>query len=190
MRTLVGQLRGARAGDTACLVRVPSHDPVYIKRVLDAGVDGLVVPTVESAQEARAARWGLAEIEYPARYREELVITVIVETRRGFENVEEIAAVEGIDIVFLGPGDLAADLIDDFAQLTRLGSYDIPELDRLMTEAERIVKGRDDCWMAGLARDAAGGRDLLNKGYHFVTPTADIWLLADGAKAMLEGVRG
>jgi 4-hydroxy-2-oxoheptanedioate aldolase len=209
LRTLVGQLRGARAGDTACLVRVPSHDPVYIKRVLDAGVDGLVVPTVESAQEARAivaatryrphggnrgvgypesraARWGLAEMEYPARYREELVITVIVETRRGFETVEEIAAVEGIDIVFLGPGDLAADLIDDFAQLTRLGSYDIPELERLMTEAERIVKGRDDCWMAGLARDAAGGRALLQKGYDFVTPTADIWLLADGAKAMLD----
>ena len=113
-----------------------------------------------------------------------------MENRRGFENVEAIAAVEGVDIVFLGPGDLAADLVDDFSRLGRIGSYDIPELARLMAEAERILKGRDDCWMGGLARDAAGGRALFDKGYHFVTPTADAWLLADAAKAMLEEVRG
>ncbi|MDE3130074.1 MAG: 4-hydroxy-2-oxovalerate aldolase, partial [Acidobacteriota bacterium] len=54
LRTLVEQLRAAQASDTAVLVRVPSHDAVYIKRVLDAGVDGIVVPTLETADEARA----------------------------------------------------------------------------------------------------------------------------------------
>ncbi len=212
LRTLVEQLRGAAAGDTACLVRVPSHDPVYIKRVLDAGVDGLVVPTVESAEQARAvvaatryrphgghrgvgypesraARWGLAEQEYPQRYRDELLVCAIVETRQGFERVEEIAAVDGIDMVFLGPGDLAADLIDDFAQLSRLGSYELPELERLMAHAERAVLARHDCWLGGLGRDAAGARKLLERGYHFVTPTADIWLLADGARATVAALR-
>lgn len=213
LRTLVEQLRGARSGDTACIVRVPSHDPVYIKRALDAGVDGLLVPTVESAEEARAivaatryrphggnrgvgypesraAHWGLAELDYPARYRDELFVAALVETRKGFEHVEEIAAVEGIDLVFLGPGDLAGDLIDDFAQLARLGSYDLPELDRLMAEAERIVKARPDCWMGGLARNAAGAKALLDRGYDFVTPTADIWLLTDGARAVVGALKG
>lgn len=212
LRTLVGQLRAAQAaGDTTCLVRVPSHDPVYIKRVLDAGVDGLVVPTVESAEqmraivaatryrphggqrgvgypESRAARWGMAEAEYPAAYREALFIAAIVETRAGFENVAEIAAVDGLDLVFLGPGDLAADLVDDFSKLGLIGSYDIPELDALMANAEGVVKD-GGYRMGGLARDAAGARKLLDRGYHFVTPTADIWLLADAARATVKSLR-
>ena len=48
----------------------------------------------------RAANWGLAELAYPAHYRENLLIVVIVETRRGFDNVGRIAAVDGIDMVF------------------------------------------------------------------------------------------
>ncbi len=213
LRTLVGQLRGAGVSDTTCLVRVPSHDPVYIKRVLDAGVEGLVVPTVESAAQAReivaatryrphgggrgvgypesrAAHWGLAEVEYPARYREQLFLAVIVETQAGFANVAEIAAVDGVDLVFLGPGDLAADLIDDFAKLTRLGSYDIPGMAALMDNAVQAVRAAPDCWLGGLSRDAAGGKALLAQGYDFVTPTADIWLLADGAKAAVGALRG
>ncbi|MBI3993841.1 MAG: 4-hydroxy-2-oxovalerate aldolase [Candidatus Lambdaproteobacteria bacterium] len=212
LRTVVEQLRAAGAGPTSCLVRVPSHDPVYIKRVLDLGVDGLVVPTVESAQQARdivaatryrphgghrgvgypesrAAQWGLAEREYPMRYRDELFIAAIVETRKGFEAVESIAAVDGIDLVFLGPGDLAADLIDDFAQLQNFGSYDIPELHRLMAQAEKTLKARKDCWMGGISRKAAGGKKLLERGYHFVTPAADTWLLGDAARAMLRDMR-
>lgn len=213
LRTLVSQLRGARSGDTTCLARVPSHDPVYIKRALDAGVDGLLVPTVESAEQARAivaatryrphggnrgvgypesraAHWGMAELEYPQRYREELLVAALVETRQGFDHVEEIAAVDGIDLVFLGPGDLAADLIDDFAKLARLGSYDLPELTQLMERAERAVKAQQDCWLGGISRDAAGSQALLAKGYDFVTPTADIWLLADGARAVVGTLRG
>jgi len=62
LRTLVEQLRGARAGDTACLVRVPSHDPVYIKRVLDGGAHGIVVPMVNTVEEAKTA---IAAAKYP-----------------------------------------------------------------------------------------------------------------------------
>ena len=212
LRTVVAQLRAAAAGPASCLVRVPSHDAVYIKRVLDTGVDGLVVPTVETAEQARAivaatryrphgghrgvgypesraAQWGLAEQAYPSRYRDELFIAAIVETRKGFERVEEIAAVDGIDLVFLGPGDLAADLIGDFAELQSFGSYDIPELHRLMAQAEQIVQARDDCWLGGISRKLGGGKKLLARGYDFVTPAADTWLLGDAARTMLEGMR-
>ena len=52
--SLIGHMRAAQGTETTCLVRVPSQDPVYIKRVLDAGIEGIVVPTVETAEEARA----------------------------------------------------------------------------------------------------------------------------------------
>lgn len=213
MRVLVEQLRAAQATDVTCILRVPSHDPVYIKRALDMGVEGILVPTVESADEARAivaatryrphgghrgvgypecraANWGLAELEYPANYRENLLVGVIVETRRGFENVKEIAAVDGVDIVFLGPGDLMADIVDDFAALTKLGTYDNSEFNQLMAEAEVIVRSTPNCWLGGVSRHVAGGRELFAKGYDFVTPTADGWLLADAARSIVTAMRG
>jgi len=101
------KLRAAQASDTAMLLRVPSHDPVYIMRALDAGVDGIVVPTVETAEEARA-------VVAATRYRPQ-------GGNRGVGYPESRAA----------PGFYA-------------------------------------------------------KGYDFVTLTADIWLLADGAKRALE----
>ena len=213
MRVLVRQLRAAQATDVTCILRVPSHDPVYIKHALDIGVEGLLIPTVESAEEARkivaatryrphgghrgvgylesrAANWGLAEQEYPANYRENLLIAVIVETRRGFENVGQIATVEGIDMVFLGPGDLSADIVDDFTELTTLSSFKNPELDRLMAEAEAKIIPQSDCWLGGITLDAAGGRKLFAKGYDFVTPTADAWLLSDAARSIVTAIKG
>jgi 4-hydroxy-2-oxoheptanedioate aldolase len=213
MGILVDQLRAAQATDVTCILRVPSHDPVYIKRALDMGVEGIVVPTVESADEAReivaatryrphgghrgvgypesrAANWGLAELEYPANYRENLIVAVIVETRRGFENVKEIAAVDGIDMVVLGAGDLMADIADDFAALTKLGTYNNSELDRLMAEAEAIIRTTPDCWLGGVSRHVAGGRELFAKGYDFVLPAADGWLLADAARSLVTAMRG
>jgi 4-hydroxy-2-oxoheptanedioate aldolase len=116
-RTLIEQLRAAQASDTTVLLRVPSHDPVYIKRALDAGVDGIVVPTLETADEARAvvaatryrpqggdrgvgypesraATWGLAETAYPREYLDELLLAGIIETRKGIENLPAILAVQ------------------------------------------------------------------------------------------------
>lgn len=211
MRTLIEQLRAAQASDAAMLLRVPSHDPVYIKRALDAGVDGIIAPTVETAEEARAivaacryrpqggnrgvgypesraAHWGLKEVEYPQEFLDELLVCALVETRKGVENVEAIAAVDGMDLVFPGAGDLAADLVPDFASLGLYGAYDIPELDRLLERAERAVKQAGK-WLGGVARRPAGAKALLARGYDFVTPTADSFLLADAAKAALEEVR-
>ncbi|MBU7584680.1 MAG: hypothetical protein KAF91_17505 [Nostoc sp. TH1S01] len=213
MGILVEQLRAAQATDVTCILRVPSNDPVYIKRALDMGVEGIVVPTVESADEARAivaatryrphgghrgvgypesraANWGLAELEYAANYQENLIVAVIVETRRGFENVKEIAAVDGIDMVILGAGDLMADIADDFAALTKLGTYNNSELDRLLTEAEAIVRSTPNCWLGGVSRHAAGGCELFAKGYDFVLPAADGWLLADAARSLVAAMKG
>jgi 4-hydroxy-2-oxoheptanedioate aldolase len=210
LRTLVEQLRAAQASDTAVLCRVPSHDPTYIKRVLDAGVDGIVVPTLERAAEARAvvaatryrphggergvgypesraAGWGLAELEYPREYLDQLLVAGIVETRLGVQNLPEILEVDGLDMIISGPGDLAADVFKDFSRLTAYGSYDDPVLLALTAEIERRTKAAGR-WLGGVARHPGDAPGFYARGYDFVTLTADIWLLADGARrALAEG---
>lgn len=120
----------AASGDTGTIVRLPWNDPVVIKRVLDLGVSGVMAPMVGDAGEARslvdatryppdgirgvaggrAARYGLDLPEYFHRANEEVLAIAQIETEAGFENVEEIARVEGLDALFVGPSDLSANL--------------------------------------------------------------------------------
>lgn len=213
LETLVHQLRAAAAAsDTTILVRVPSIDVPLIKRLLDAGVEGIIAPTVETAEDARAlvaacryrphggvrgvgypmsraAHWGLKEREYPDRYRDSLVIGVIIETRRGIDNLPEILAVEGLDIVCPGAGDLAADLVTSFDQLGgAYGGYQNAELNRMIESAERSIKAAGTkLWGVGRRPDHA--KTLLARGYDFVTVAADVWLLADGARTAIEAAK-
>lgn len=210
-RTLIEQLRAAQASDTAMLLRVPSHDPVAIQRALDAGVDGIVVPTVETADEARAvvaatryrphggrrgvgypesraAHWGLAETEYARGYRDELLVAAIIETKSGVENLDAILQVDGLDLIIAGPGDLAADLASDFSKLAQYGAYDDPELKALLARVEQRTKAAGR-WLGGVARHPEAAPGFYAKGYDFVTLSADIWLLADGARRALDLAR-
>ena len=188
--TLLAQLHGAQASPTTCLLRVPSNDKVYIKRVLDVGVEGIVIPIVETADEARgvgypfsrAADYGLREKQYPLEAHEQIMVIPIIESPPGFENLAEIVDVPGVDMVILGPGDLGASL----------GRYDFwedPEILRVIAEGEKIVRD-SDCWMAGVARNAEGAAELFERGYDFCTSAIDVWLLRDGAKAAIEPLRG
>lgn len=114
---------------TQAVARVPSSDPVAIKQVLDLGVQTLLVPMVESAEQAaavvracryppagdrgvggaRAARWGRIP-KYVHQANEQIAVVVQVETQAGLDQLDAITAVEGVDGVFLGPADLAASL--------------------------------------------------------------------------------
>lgn len=120
-------LAAARASDTPCLVRVPASDRQFVSSVLDAGALGIMVPMVESAEQARSI---VAAAKYPpvgrrgfgALYADQIdndgipgtldfwnrdqLVFAQVETVAGLENVEEIAAVDGIDAVWIGQYDL------------------------------------------------------------------------------------
>jgi 4-hydroxy-2-oxoheptanedioate aldolase len=208
MSELVRQMRCAAVSDTTILVRLPSIDVPYIKRVLDAGVEGIIAPTIETAEDARslvaacryrphggvrgvgypiarAARWGLAEAAYPDRYREELLIGGIVETRKGIDNLDAILGVDGLDLVCPGAGDLAADVVTSFDQLGgAYGSYANSELARMVDDAEASIK-RSGRKLWGVGRRPDHARALLAHGYDFVTVTGDSWLLLDGARNAL-----
>ncbi len=118
-RDLPDLLRVAERADLPVLARVASHDPAGLGRVLDTGVDGVIVPLVESGAQARAivaacrtpphgtrstggCRAGLGLTDAP---QPPLVLTMI-ETATGLEHVHEITGVDGVDGVFVGPYDL------------------------------------------------------------------------------------
>jgi 2-keto-3-deoxy-L-rhamnonate aldolase RhmA len=114
------------------IVRVPGHESFHASRLLDTGAMGIVVPHVNNAAEARRAvdncrfppegkrsiPGGLPQISFQAKplpeviehINRETLVVVMVETREGLENVDEIAAVPGVDVVLIGTSDTAAEL--------------------------------------------------------------------------------
>jgi 4-hydroxy-2-oxoheptanedioate aldolase len=116
--------------EVTAIVRPAVNDTVLIKRLLDLGAQTLLLPYVQSAEEAeaavhamryppkgirgmagvtRASRYGMVE-DYATRAEEELCLIVQVETKVALDQLEEIAAVEGVDGVFIGPSDLSASM--------------------------------------------------------------------------------
>ncbi|MGM0605400.1 MAG: HpcH/HpaI aldolase family protein [Halobacteriota archaeon] len=120
----------ATPGDTGTVIRVPWNDPVYLKRVLDTGVSGVMVPMIDTPAQAeslvesvryppegsrgiasgRASAYGSNFQSYVATASETFVTIAQIETRAGLENVEAIANVDGIDALFAGPADLSGAL--------------------------------------------------------------------------------
>ena len=184
----------AASGPTEPIVRVADNDPILIKRVLDIGVAGVMVPMVETAQEARAA---VEACRYPpagnrgiaaardSRYGmdlgtnvesagEELVIAVQVETETALTNVESIASVEGVDVVFVGPADLSASL----------GVFADWDHERYRDAVERVVAAADESSAAAgiLALDADDVRQQIDTGFSFVIAGIDATHVIDGCR--------
>lgn len=129
--TILHQLQAVAATPATCLVRIAANEPPRFKRVLDAGAQGVMVPYVSTASEARAAvqamRYpprgirGVARLtrasafgarfeEYFEHAHEWLLTLVQIETQEALDNAAEIAEVEGVDVVFVGPMDLTTSM--------------------------------------------------------------------------------
>lgn len=140
--TLVAQrMVQAVAGRCACIVRIPSSDEVWIKKALDTGAEGVLVPLVNTAEAARRVaaacryapqgtrgmggarchRYGAGFQEYVAHANERVTVIVQAEHAEAVANIEAIAAVPGIDGIFIGPYDLSA-------SMGRPGRLDDPEV--------------------------------------------------------------
>lgn len=201
IESAIGQLRAMKGTNCVSVLRTPSNDYVYIKRALDAGVGGIMVPNVNSAEEARrvvdACRYaprgfrgafgGMRAMAYgfnPAYYdqcSDDILTVVQVENARAIDAIPEIAAVEGIDVVFIGPRDLSA-------SLGKLNQFD-----------DQVVRGHIERAAAAilasgrlLGSTAASGKvakDMAARGYRFIVPGSDATLLGLGVRAMLTDAR-
>ena len=130
LESLVPQLQAVAAYPSSAVVRIPWNDTVNIKRVLDIGAQSLLLPYVQNVEEARAAvaatryppagvrgvagttratRFGRVK-DYARRANEELCLLVQVETREALQEIDAIAALDGIDGIFIGPADLHASM--------------------------------------------------------------------------------
>lgn len=127
-RDIQGHLTAARGTHLTVLVRPPSQELEPIKRALDVGAHGVIVPLVNTAAEARAASqhvyyppmgrrgiggersvtWGLELDDYVRTANKDLLFVPMIETQTGYENLDDIMSVEGVETIFLGPGDLSA----------------------------------------------------------------------------------
>jgi 2-dehydro-3-deoxyglucarate aldolase/4-hydroxy-2-oxoheptanedioate aldolase len=200
IRTL---LATARAANLMPLVRVPTTEYDFIARVLDCGAMGIMVPMVESAEQARViaasakyppvgrrgAAFGVAHDDYTGgdilakidlANREGLVIAQI-ETAAGLRNVEAIAATPGIDVLWIGQFDLSI-------SLGIPGQFTNPELIAAMDQV--IAACRRHGKVAGImAPDLATGRELLAQGFRMMAYSGDLWVFQAALRAGLAELR-
>jgi 4-hydroxy-2-oxoheptanedioate aldolase len=195
----LAMMQAMAAHPVSAVVRPAWNDPVLIKRCLDLGAQTLVIPFVQTAEEARAAvaamRYaprgirGMAGMtrasgfgriaDYATRAEEELCLIVQVETAEAVDRIAEIAAVDGVDGIFIGPADLAA-------SMGHPGQGRHPEVVAMIERAIRaiVAAGRP----AGiLTLDPDFARQCMVWGTTFTAVGMDIALLAQAARGLRAG---
>ncbi|MDN5763879.1 MAG: aldolase/citrate lyase family protein [Microlunatus sp.] len=198
LESVLGQLQAVAAYPSVPLVRVPIGDVVMIKQVLDIGAQNLLVPMISSADEARAtveavrypprgrrgvgsalarsARWNRVE-GYLENADDHGSLFVQIETAAGVDAAADIAAVDGVDGVFLGPSDLAA-------SMGLLGQQTHADVVAAVHRAFEAIRAASK--PVGVnAFDPAVARSYLDAGAAFVLVGADVALLARGSESLI-----
>lgn len=193
----------AVGGDGALpLVRVVWNDINAIKRALDTGAYGVVVPWVNSGEEAKmavaytryapeglrgcaagrpAAAWGISSREYMEVANDNILVAVQIETKKAVENIEHIVSVEGVDATFIGPSDLSA-------SYGYRGQFWHPVVVKAM---DRVL---ETCQNAGVAPGIAFGKnldhckELVKSGYRFIGIGGDRGFLLHGARNAVSNI--
>ncbi|RLF99366.1 MAG: hypothetical protein DRN47_03715 [Candidatus Wolframiiraptor sp.] len=190
------------SASTSCIpmVRVPGTDYIAIKRALDVGIYGLVVPHVDTKRDAitvvnaakyppkgmrgfgprRACKYGLEILEYTRRANDEIMVVVQIETREAVKNVEDILSVDGVDMYFIGPWDLA----------TTLGHYCQIDHPEVVDAINRIIDaGKALGVPGGIVSDVESVAKHLQMGFKFMTIGADSDYIMRGCKLALNTVK-
>jgi len=201
VRTAYQLINTATAEGLLVLVRVEELNPSSIQRILDAGASGVLIPHIDTPEQAelaaksvrfpplgirgaggtsRAGRWGtLPTAAYLASGNETALCIPQLESKAAIDNVEKIAAINGIDALFVGVADLSMDM----------GTIPTdPEIIRLYLHALDVAhKAGKPCGFA--SGTAAGARAALNQGFDFVMASSDTAMLVAEASAVVRTVR-
>lgn len=199
LRTMLAQLQAVAPYPSHPVLRLPIGDSTLIKQALDIGAQSLLIPMVETAEQAeflvratrypphgfrgvgagiaRAARWGRVT-DYLERANDETCLLLQVETATGLENLEAIASVEGVDGVFLGAADLSA-------SLGYLGQPRHPTVVAALEKASKLIRAKGKA-LGALSSDEAVVRAFLDLGATFVAVGVDTSVLAKATQALAQ----
>ncbi|TCD16692.1 aldolase/citrate lyase family protein [Oricola cellulosilytica] len=200
--TVFEQLQAAAPYPASLVVRPASNDVVLIKRLLDAGAQTLLIPYVQNANEAKAAvdamryaprgvrgfagltratRYGAVD-DYATHAEKELCLLVQVETKSALDEIEAIAAVDGVDGIFVGPADLSA-------SMGHSGNTGHPEVERAIEVAiERIRKAGKPAGILSLDKEFV--RRCLDLGTVFTAVDVDASILVRQAREIAREFKG
>lgn len=202
LETTLMQLYAMSAYSATPLVRVPYGDTVLIKQFLDLGAQNLLVPMVDSAEQAaevvravryprdgvrgvgsalaRSARWNRVE-NYLQRANELVSLTVQIESAAAVREARGIIETEGVDAIFIGPSDLAA-------SMGYLGQQNHPEVVRAVTETIALAK-KLGVPVGVNAFVQADAKRYISEGADFVAVGADVALLARSTEALVDAFK-
>jgi 2-dehydro-3-deoxyglucarate aldolase/4-hydroxy-2-oxoheptanedioate aldolase len=198
--TIRGLLAETRPLNLVALVRPPANEYHLIAPVLDAGASGVIIPNVQTASEAkrvtdacryfprgqRGGAFSLAHDDFlPGDVmgkiqaaNDAMICGVLIESRQGVENVEDIVAVEGVDLVWVG-------FIDLSLSMGIPGQYHHPEFERALSRIVKVCNAHKK--PAGiLSNDPEQAKNYVQQGFHCICYGGEVWLLQ---RALSEGIQ-
>jgi len=194
---IVAHLRATTRSDTVALVRLAELNGGAIKRALDLGADGVVIPWMESPEQLReavafakyppegkrgigaerATAWGQAFVEHTREANEQVLVVPIIETVAGVRQAAELAKVPGVEIFFFGPADLSA-------SAGHRGEWEGPGVAQMIVDTkDALLKAGKQCGV--LAKDTADLHRRKNEGFRMIGLGTDAALLIRSVRQAL-----
>lgn len=189
------------AGNCPAVVRVPSHDEVWIKKVMDTGPDGILVPHVNTPEEtrhiircckypplgrrsvgiARAQGYGMSFQDYMQNANDRVSVIIQIEHIDGVRNFDEIVQVPGVDAVFIGPYDLSG-------SMNKTGQVRDPEVEKAV-ETVRQKAAQADLPVGIFGVDADAVRSRIAEGYTLIACGIDAMFLGRAVSSMVQSLK-
>ena len=202
--SMLGHLIAARAGGVASIVRIPNNDVGWIKRVLDSGAEGIILPRSYSAKEVadfvsacrypplgtrgfgprRPMQYGrLEQQEYLAQANRDIFVTAQVETVELLAEIDDVVKIEGLDSLVMGPQDLSG-------SMGRLGQTTHPAvLDAIRTVATK-AKAAGKFLGSGLGANPQFAKTLIDCGVQWMQAGNDFEYMIKGCERSFREIRG
>lgn len=194
---LIGHIQ---ANNMQALVRVSKNEEVIIKRVLDAGADGIIVPMIKSKEEAiqainyakyppagkrgvglsRAQKYGIGFNDYKNKLNDEIVVIAQIEHINAVNNLEEILQVKGIDGIIVGPYDLSA-------SMGHPGEYNRNDVQKALKKIDEVSKKLNKpLGFHVIESDHSKMLEKISIGYTFLAFSLDFFFLGDKARSEMK----
>lgn len=202
--SMIGHLIAARAGGAASIVRIPSNDVGWVKRVLDSGAEGIILPRAYTAREAaefvsacrypplgtrgfgprRPMQYGrLSQQEYLKQANRDVFVAVQVETVELVAEIDEVLKIEGLDSLVLGPQDLSG-------SMGRLGEITHPDVIDAMKTVASKSRAAGKFIGSGLGASPEFAQVLIDCGVQWLQAGNDFEYMLQGCRRTFSEIRG